>query len=218
MTQHELARAADLPQSTIARIEAGTVVPRTATLMKLLQAVGHALTVEPIGPAVDVDAIRRHLRRTPVAQRTRRALGRRGKDRSTSPMRLILRLGWFGVPFIVVGDVAEVVHGRAGIIGPSVEVCMDSTDLARERLARALDDLGRRAAGARLSVVAETAAGDDFALLAANATRMLVSTGMTARVASLPDLIRARRAKATPADLAVAAELSTILGDRPLRE
>ena len=94
MTQHDLARAVDMPQSTIARIEAGAVIPRTATLMTLLQATGQGLTVEPIGPTADVEAIRRQLLWTPLPQRARRALGRRGKERATSPMRMILRLGW----------------------------------------------------------------------------------------------------------------------------
>ncbi|MDQ3691542.1 MAG: helix-turn-helix transcriptional regulator [Chloroflexota bacterium] len=49
MTQHDLARAVRMPQSSIARIEGGTVVPRTATLMALLQATGLQLVVEPIG-------------------------------------------------------------------------------------------------------------------------------------------------------------------------
>jgi predicted transcriptional regulator len=52
MTQHELALAAGVPQPSIARIERGTVNPRTATLITILRATGHRLTVEPITPAV----------------------------------------------------------------------------------------------------------------------------------------------------------------------
>jgi predicted transcriptional regulator len=53
MTQLELARATGMPQPSIARIEAGTVVPRTATLIALLHATGHQLSVVPIDPATD---------------------------------------------------------------------------------------------------------------------------------------------------------------------
>jgi predicted transcriptional regulator len=51
MTQQDLAQAAGMPQPSIARIEAGTVSPRTSTLIELLAATGHQLAVEPIGPA-----------------------------------------------------------------------------------------------------------------------------------------------------------------------
>ena len=53
MTQQDLAQATGMPQPSIARIEAGTVVPRTATLIALLEATGHQLSVVPIDPAVD---------------------------------------------------------------------------------------------------------------------------------------------------------------------
>ena len=53
MTQLDLAQATGMPQPSIARIEAGTVVPRTATLIALLHATGHRLAVVPIDPAVD---------------------------------------------------------------------------------------------------------------------------------------------------------------------
>ncbi|MGI8828192.1 MAG: helix-turn-helix domain-containing protein [Candidatus Limnocylindria bacterium] len=38
MTQQQLARAVGMPQPSIARIERGTVLPRTATLTELLAA------------------------------------------------------------------------------------------------------------------------------------------------------------------------------------
>ena len=53
MTQQDLAHATGMPQPSIARIEAGTVVPRTATLIALLEATGHQLSVVPINAAVD---------------------------------------------------------------------------------------------------------------------------------------------------------------------
>ena len=53
MTQQDLAQATGMPQPSIARIEAGTVIPRTATLIALLEATGHQLAVVPIDAAVD---------------------------------------------------------------------------------------------------------------------------------------------------------------------
>jgi transcriptional regulator with XRE-family HTH domain len=198
LTQHDLAAAAEVPQSTVARIEAGTVLPMTATLMALLKVTGHELDVVPIRPAIPRDR---------PSERRRR--GQTEKDRLQSPVRTVPRLTWFGVPFIVIGDLAEITHGRSGRLGRSIEVCVDSTDLARERLAQALDDLGDRAG--RLRVLTETAAGDGYTLLKPNARRMHVRAGITAPVASVRDLIRARRARGTEEDLGIAAELQAIL-------
>jgi predicted transcriptional regulator len=47
MTQQELARAVDMPQPSIARIERGTVNPRTSTLIAILRATGNRLAIEP---------------------------------------------------------------------------------------------------------------------------------------------------------------------------
>jgi predicted transcriptional regulator len=57
MTQQDLAAAVGMPQPSIARIERGTVTPRVTTLVALLRATGHQLTVEPIGASrTDEDA------------------------------------------------------------------------------------------------------------------------------------------------------------------
>ena len=198
MTQQGLAAAAEVPQSTVARIEAGTVLPMTATLMALLKATGHELDVVPIRPEFPRDR---------PSERPRRR--QTDKDRAQSPVRAVPRLAWFGVPFIVIGDLAEITHGRSGRLGRSIEVCVDTTDLARERLARALDDLAERAG--RLRVLTETAAGDGYTQLKPNARRLHVRAGITAPVASVRDLMRARRAGGTQEDLEIAAELQAIL-------
>jgi transcriptional regulator with XRE-family HTH domain len=91
MTQQDLANATNMPQPSIARIEAGAVVPRTATLLQLLAATGHRLAVEPIGPEVETGEIERRLGMT-VPVRVHRAVGRTAsKDPMTSPS------GFFGV-------------------------------------------------------------------------------------------------------------------------
>jgi predicted transcriptional regulator len=56
MTQHDLAQATRMPQPSIARIESGAVVPRASTLIQILHATGHQLSVEPIGTPKDAES------------------------------------------------------------------------------------------------------------------------------------------------------------------
>jgi transcriptional regulator with XRE-family HTH domain len=199
MSQHDLATATGVPQSNIARIESGTVIPRTATLIKMLRAAGYRLAVEPIGPAVDREAIRRQLAME-VPRRTRGALGR------MAPLR---RLRRFGVPFVLIGELAEVAHGSPAGVGRVIEVCIASTDVARERLGLALADLGATEAR-RLRVLTETAAGDNYDVLVRNAVRMHVASGLLVPVAALDDLIRVRRSGRAASGHEAAAVLEAI--------
>lgn len=65
-TQRELAVDAGVPQSTIARIELGRLVPRVDTVDRLLRAMGLSLEAVPtIGSGVDRTQIRELLRLTP---------------------------------------------------------------------------------------------------------------------------------------------------------
>jgi transcriptional regulator with XRE-family HTH domain len=210
MTQNDLAQALGMPQSSIARIERGTVVPRTTTLIALLEVTGHQLAVEPIGPPVDADAIRHRLRLS-VPRRTMLALGRAAKDRRTSPVHILRRLRRFGVPFVLIGELAEVAHGSPIRVGRDVEVCHASTETALERLGTALKDLAATGTDAgQLNLVTETAAGDDYDILLRNAVRMYVDAGILVPVAALDDLIRIRRAGKTPDDRAAEATLRAI--------
>lgn len=202
MTQHHLAEAAGMPQPSIARIERGTVQPRTETVIALLAATGHRLLVEPIGPAVeDHGAIKRQLARS-VPQRTRSAMS------GTDPVRVLRRLRRFAVPFVLVGELAEVAHGAPIKIGRTpIQVCHASTDVAAERLALAREDLGEQADPSHLRLVTRTDAGDDYDTLLRNAAAMHVDTRFLVRVAATDDLIRARRARGQPGDLEAAAVL-----------
>lgn len=216
MTQQQLASAVDMAQPSIARIEAGTVIPRATTVMTILEATGHRLTVEPIGPSVpiDMDAIRQRLAMD-VPKRTWTALGRaRAADHQRSPIRIVRRLRSFGVPFVLVGDLAEAAHGSPLKVARTIEVCHSRTDVARARLDQALRDLGTDAG--RLRLATEVATGDDYDLLARTAVRVQLDTGIQVWVASLDDLIRIRLARGTPDDLAAAAVLRAIgaLGGR----
>ena len=203
------------------------MIPRTATLIALLQATGHQLVVEPIGPPVPTDAIRLRLAMH-VPERTWAALGRAVAGNSQrSPIRILKRLRLFGVAFVLLGDLAEAAHGAPIEVGQLIEVCHARTDLVRERLARALEDLGATSSdgvdfktdAGRLRLTTETATGDDYDLLARNAVRMHVDAGILVPVASLDDLIRIRMARGTPEDRAAAAVLRAIgqHGDRSTR-
>ena len=67
MSQRALGRAARVPQSTIARIEAGTIYPRSDTLERLLGAAGRTLISEPkAGYGVDRTQIRALLALSPT--------------------------------------------------------------------------------------------------------------------------------------------------------
>ena len=220
MTQHELARAVDMPQSSIARIEAGAVVPRTATLLTLLEATGHQLTAEPVGPSVSAELIRQRLA-MPVPARTWAALGRSvARKAQNSPIRILRRLRLFGVPFVLVADLAEVAHGSPIKLRRTIEICHARTDVARTRLDRALVDLGASSAKGeefttaigRLRLRTEVATGDDYDLLVRTAVKMQVDAGLLVQVASIQDLIRVRMARGGPDDRSAAAVLRAIGG------
>ena len=67
LSQRALGEAAGIPQSTVARIELGTLSPRIDTLERLLNAAGQALTTERrIGVGIDRTQIHALLRLTPT--------------------------------------------------------------------------------------------------------------------------------------------------------
>lgn len=212
MTQHDLAKAIGMPQPTIARIEAGTVIPRTASLLAILEATGHQLTVEPIGPAVDLEAIRHRLRLS-HPQRTKQALGRAATNRRTSPVHILRRLRRFGIPFVLIGELAEAAHGSPTSVGREIEVCHARTEVAKQRLAMAREDLAATGMDKRLRALTETAAGDDYDRLKRNAVPMHLEPGILVPVAAIEDLIANRRAAATPEDSAAEAVLRAITSE-----
>jgi transcriptional regulator with XRE-family HTH domain len=73
LSQRALAEAAGMPQSTVARIELGSLSPRMETLERLLRGAGVALATEPVlGVGIDRTQMRERLRLTP-GQRLRLA-------------------------------------------------------------------------------------------------------------------------------------------------
>ena len=207
MTQHDLARAVGMPQPSIARIEAGTVIPRMTSLLAILEATGHELTVEPIGSAVDLEAIRHRLRLN-HPQRTKLALGRAARNHRTSPMHILRRLRRFGVPFVLIGELAEAAHGSPTSAGRDIVVVHARTDVAKQRLATSLEDLADM--GEHLTALTESVAGDDYDRLKRNAVPVPLDSGILVPVAAIEDLIAIRRAGATPEDRAAEAVLRAI--------
>ena len=66
LSQRALALRARVPQSTVARIESGSLDPRVSTLTRILRAAGDDLVTEPrLGEGVDRSLIRERLRLTP---------------------------------------------------------------------------------------------------------------------------------------------------------
>ena len=218
MTQHDLAQTVRMPQSSIARIEAGQSIPRTATLIALLEAAGYQLAVEPIDPSVPTEALRRRQAMSNPA-RTWAALGRTvARNPRRSPIRILRRLRLFGVSFVLIGDLAEVAHGSPINVGRVIEVCHAQTDVVRTRLDRALEDLGATSSdgveftteAGRLRLATEATTGNDYELLARNALKMHVDAGILVSVASLEDLVRIRLARGGREDREAAAVLRAI--------
>jgi predicted transcriptional regulator len=74
LSQRALAKKSGIPQSSVARIEAGTIDPRVGTLDRLLCACGFDLEVEPrLGQGVDRTQIREMLALSP-SERLRQAV------------------------------------------------------------------------------------------------------------------------------------------------
>lgn len=223
MTQEELASAAGVPQSTVARIERGNLLPRTATLMALLHATGHELVVErTIGYEPDPEPIRLMLRLDPWV-RVRRGLAawasrRRRSLRSPDPIRILRRLRRHGVRFVLIGEMAESVRGSSIAVPPIVAVCHAQDRESLDRLEASLADLevsplpDRAALEGSAPLVLGCPSGtlrlearpgdasDGYEVLVRTATRMLVGVGLLTAVASLEDLVRLRRGRSTPED------------------
>lgn len=78
LSQRELAQRAGVPQSTVARVELGTLSPRTDTFDRLLRAAGQTIAIEPVlGIGVDRTQIRSRLALTPAERLNRVAAGER---------------------------------------------------------------------------------------------------------------------------------------------
>lgn len=88
ISQRELARRADVPQSTVGRIEAGLLDPRFGTLEKLLRSCGYEIETErKLGEGVDRTQIRELLALSPRDRIVRAAAAARGVRRISGRAR-----------------------------------------------------------------------------------------------------------------------------------
>ena len=198
MTQVQLAAACNMPQATVARIERGTVMPRSTTLLQLLEATGHELLVDSAtAPTPERESIRARLRQ-PVARRTQASL-------TPATANELRRLGRAGVRLVLIGAVAEAAHGAPHRAISTAEICCAPEAANRERLAAVLETDARH-----IRVIDEPIPGEGFELLARTAEPMQVAAGLRMHVASLADLVRIRRAQGQPADREALAVLSAL--------
>ncbi len=138
------------------------------------------------------------------------------------PLRILASLRAHGVRFVVVGGFAATVHGSPSITD-DVDICIAGDDENLERLLEALHDLGARqldlGKGDLLSF--ETVAGRldctewppgtaGFIDLDVGAVEVHLGNGLHVRAASVEDLLRMKRATATPQDLWVVSQLAAM--------
>lgn len=130
VSQSELARRTAMAQPAVARLEAGSRIPRVDTLETLLRACGQSLVVAPrMGTEVDREPIRALLDRGPADRIAGSGL-RAG--------RILQVLAARRVRLVVVGAAAERLQGSP-VIPDSVELILAGDATNRVRLERALE-------------------------------------------------------------------------------
>lgn len=219
LSQRELAKEVGVAQATVGRIEAGLVSPRADTLVRLLEATGHELSVERrLGEGVDRSLIRNRLRMTPeerirLAVNEAQSMSRRRFD----PTRILRRLRRHGVRFVLIGGLAGKAHGSTTLT-VDIDICHARDPANLVRLSAALRELGTTLQPdpqilqgedtlaletdyGDLDIVGTPAGAAGFAELNANAEGAMLDDGLIVRVASLEDLIRMKRAAGSEKDL-----------------
>jgi hypothetical protein len=134
------------------------------------------------------------------------------------PMRILASLRTHGVSMVLIGGLSAAVHG-APVDTDDVDICVPEDGVNLSRIAQALQHLGAQLGDStsqsehqvsfqtpygRLDVLESSA---EFAALDANASEVNLGIGVVARVASLDDLTRLKRATA---DLSGAVRLAAL--------
>lgn len=142
LTQRELARAARVPQSTVAAIESGRRQPSVAMLERLLRAAGFGLEtrlVNTIRPSVLLErhheALRDVLARFPVKQAWVFGSVARGDDRPDSDLDLLIQLE----PDASVIDVIGLDEELSAALGCPVDLITTSELESNELLRRGVN-------------------------------------------------------------------------------
>lgn len=143
MSQRELARAAGVPQSTVATVESGTRQPSVAMLERLLQAAGFHLETHLVNTIRPSRLLERHrddvakvFARYPVTQVWVFGSVARGDDRPDSDLDLLIELG----PHASVVDILGLDEDLSAALGCPVDVVttaeLRSNDLLRRGVNR----------------------------------------------------------------------------------
>lgn len=187
LTQTEVARRAGVPKATVSRIESRARIPRVDTLDRLLAACGAQLILtRRLGMDVDRGPIRRLLA-VPPQQRV-----------GTKTARLMWVLAARRLRFVVVGEVAERMHGSPVEPG-ALSLCVEPEYLNRKRLEAALRvfRMYRLRYGALRWRLTPPPPLHPFEELRRGAVEMRIAHHAVA-VASIDDLIRIRLAGRSP--------------------
>lgn len=136
MSQRELARAADVPQSTVATIESGRRQPSVAMLERLLDAAGFRLQTRLVNTIRPTDLLERHrheiakvVARYPIAHVWVFGSVARGDDRPDSDLDLLIELK----PKASVVDILGLDEDLSALLGCPVDIVttteLESNDL-----------------------------------------------------------------------------------------
>jgi transcriptional regulator with XRE-family HTH domain len=249
LTQAALARRLGITQPAIARLEAAGDEVTVATLQRALNAMGRALSLTVIErpSSVDETLLVESLRLTPgerierfereyanvrsLASEARQAVRERSEFR---PRDLVRSLVTGGVDFVVVGDLAAVVHGSRPT-SRTLEIAYSSEESNLTRIGEVLVRLDARLRGVAervpfvperdglrgariltldshfgpIDLIGESGEAPIYASLRERAETTQVA-GVRVLVASLDDLIAMKKAAGRPKDLVAVEELEAI--------
>jgi transcriptional regulator with XRE-family HTH domain len=215
LTQQELAERLGRPQPTIARWESGRHVPSMETVRAVARACGLELSYGLLEPDDSYGSlIDEQLRLSPAERLKKTCAWSTGVLRDDAPFdarRLLEALRARGVDFVLVGHLANALHGSP-ILGAArhLELVPRPTAANERALRVALEQLGaepqaldepwgpeldpwqpwRLPDGTGVFITPRPAATRGYADLKSDAVRFDLSDGLTVTCASLVDLIR----------------------------
>lgn len=91
MSQRSLAKRAEVPQSTISRIESGNLQPNISTLQKIMNAIGCDLLITAV-PKIDLETIRRNQAMAKAEKKIRYLRGTMSLEKQEPDQKLLKEL------------------------------------------------------------------------------------------------------------------------------